>query len=765
MEKVDDRSIHEILNEINKKPRKYIRSRMSENEEYDIFVSYDELTGGDYAKTIHKALTRKGYTVFVAHLQRPRLTGNFENGIDNIIQNCKVFVLVLSYEALTRPQIKREVQFANENGQFSDPQDFWIFHEDLIDVQRGSDEFVNETGVRLESWNQNDFLGTGKLASDALRKCNERRNSKNVKLSSFLPISEYAVEGNFVKSFAASYEKHGYHADFQSSTWKNFYVDLVLRKDNEMILCEFKKTASSVGQNTFRQLLTFKSEIENIEPKTKIKLWLIVKDSLDDKLRDNARDYGIELFDENTLKKDFLLVSTDRTIYPLNSIIHLRIKLESIIKNSPIIIQFLTKNQEIFFETQISIDMEKTFQEFDFPMNKLTWNFDQKYIAKVKHGLYEGSDTFYIKKRHSIIQLDQKNYTWSDQVIITVISPDSDKDNQIAETIGGMDDSKITIKTSRGVLSNYILRETGPSTGIFQGLITLTGFENNFLNQKLPNFGITSGSGPNDGLLSCSNDDVLEIIYENNVETVKATAMIRWNVGEIQWLQPSYSIGDWAVIRVIDPDMNLDPDFPDSFSIHVWSGSDPTGIQVTVKETMNSSGIFQSKIHLNSLKSGPQSLHVSNGDTITAEYVDKTLPDPYIIGNTLAISSSAVIGDDVLFPIDKIEIKNPRILDENNHQIFSVLKGQKIQITCDLKNRSNYDEMFAYIASVKDDKGITIVTPLWLSGTILKKQSFTASLPWIPDSSGVCYVDIYVWKSIDSLSSLSPPISFKFKIS
>ena len=738
---------------------------MSENEEYDVFVSYDELTSKEHAEIIRDALTRKGYRVFVAHLQRSRLDGHFENVIDNAIQNCKIFVLVLNYETLTRPQIKREVRIASEHGRLLDPPDFWIFHENSPDVPRGSDEFTDETGVKLESLNQNNFSILGQLAADTLRKCNERRSSKSSESSSSSLLSENDVDEIFVKSFAASYEKQGYRADFQSSAWKNFYVDLVLRKNNEMILCEFKKTASAVGQGTFRQLLTFKSEIENIEPKTTIKLWVIVKDSFNDALRNDAKNYGIELFDENTIEKNSLLVSTDRTIYPLNSIIHLRIKPELKIKNSPIIIQFLTQNQEVLFETQIPVDMEKDFQEFDLSMDELTWSVDQKYIIKVKHGLSEDTDTFLIKERHSIIQLDQRIYTWSDQVIITVISPDADKDNQVAETIGNMDDSKITINTSKGTLSNYSLFETGLSTGIFQGLIKLTGFKNNFLNSELSNFGVTSGNGPHDGLLSCSNDDVLEIIYENSIETVKLTALIRWNIGEIQWLRPSYSVGDWAVVRVIDPDMNLDPSSFDSFSIRVWSDSDPAGIKVTVKETASSSGIFQSKIHLNSIESGPQSLRVLNGDTITAEYIDQTLPDPYVIGNTFAISSTAIIGDDVLPPLQRIEVKNPRILDEHNHPISSSPKGKKLGIACDLKNRSNHDQTFAYIASIKDDKGVTIVSPFWLSGTILKNQSFISSLSWIPDVSGICYVHVYIWKSIDDLTPLSPPIKFQFEIS
>ena len=738
---------------------------MSENEEYDVFVSYDELTGSDYAKTIHKALTRRGYKVFVAHLERSHMDGEFRDIISNVIQNSKTFILLINYDTLTRSEVQREVRFASENGRLSDPSNFWIFREDKSDVLRGLDIFTSETGVNLKSFNQNNFTVSGELASNTLRKCDKRKDSKNIELSLSPLMTEDTIDKKFVKSFAAPYKEQGYIANLQPNNWKEFYVDLVLQKNNEMILCEFKKSAKNVGQHTFRQLLTFKSEIENIEPKTTIKLWVIVKDSFDVKLRNAAKNYGIKLFDENTVEKDSLSVSTDRTIYPLNSIIHLRIKPKLKIENSPITIQFLIQNQEIIFETQIFVDMKKTFQEFDLSMDKLTLGVDQKYVVKVKQGSFEASNTFSIKKRHSIIQLDQKRYTWSDQVIITVISPDSDKDDQIAETIGNADDSKIIIKTSKGTLFDYPLRETGLSTGVFQGVITLTGFQNNFLNSKPSNFGITSDGGPQDGLLSCSNEDVLEIIYKNNVETVRATAQIRWNMGEVQWLQPSYSIGDWAVVRVIDPDMNLDPSVQDSFPIHIWSDSDPVGITVIVKETTQSSGIFQSRIHLNSLEeSGPQSLRVSNDDRITAKYIDETLPDPYVIGKTLTILATAVVGNDMTNPLQRIKVKNPRILNKDKHQISSVPKGQNVYITCDLENHSNRNQAFDYIVTIKDENEITVVPPFELSVTILKDHSDTFSLPWIPDRSGIYDIVVYIWKSIDNSTPLSPPTRFQFKV-
>lgn len=732
-------------------------------DDYDVFVCYDELTSSEYAETIYKALTRKGYKVFVAHLRRPYITGNFRDMIDRVIGNCKIFALILNYETLLSDEVKREVKVAFPNGHIPNQNDFWIFHENLPDVLRGSPEFTNETGIQLESLNQNNFSMRGQLGADALRKCNERRNSQNIQYTSLFPPKKDPVEENLIQFFAAQYEKKGYKADFQSPTWRNFYVDLVLRKDNEMILCEFKKKASFVKTSTFRQLLTFKSEIENIEPSTKTKLWLIVNDSFDSQTRVDAKNLGIELFDENNLEKGNISVSTDRTVYPHNSVIHLRIKPEIIIADSPIFIQILDSKQKVVFEDKIPVKADKIFQEYDIPLRDSFSSVGQEYYVKVKHGLSEAFDSFSIQARNSIIQLDQKIYTWTDQVVITVISPDSDKDNQKIETIGNKPDSRITVRTSKGELIDYVLHETGESTGIFQGLITLTGFKNNFLKyDHLPNFGITSGTGPNDGLLACGNNDMLEITFENETEIVVGKALVRWNIGEIQWLEPSYSINDQAVIRVIDPDMNLDPYFLDEIIIHVWSDSDSKGIQLKVKETSGSSAIFHGTVKLTEAESRDNLLHVSNGDSITAEYVDHTLPEPYQVGNKLTIASTAIVGEQIP-PLERIKLKNPRILNEKGNQLTSVSKGQKVQIVCDLTNLSNYDQSFTYFVSIKDLDNITL-GPSWIIGTIKKDQSITSALSWIPKRAGKYLVTIYVWKGVDNPEALTKPLTFEVQV-
>lgn len=64
----------------------------------------------------------------------------------------------------------------------------------------------------------------------------------------------------------------------------------------------------------------------------------------------------------------------------------------------------------------------------------------------------------------------------------------------------------------------------------------------------------------------------------------------------VKWDKRNYLSNDTGTVQVIDKDMNLDDKKIDSFDIHVWSDTDHKGIQLTVTETGESSGIFESKV-------------------------------------------------------------------------------------------------------------------------------------------------------------------------
>ncbi|MCV0365658.1 MAG: toll/interleukin-1 receptor domain-containing protein [Nitrosopumilus sp.] len=244
----------------------------------------------------------------------------------------------------------------------------------------------------------------------------------------------------------------------------------------------------------------------------------------------------------------------------------------------------------------------------------------------------------------AMIELDQKVYTWTDKVRIAVVAPSFIKDPNKIEKIGNDSDGTITIKTRTSRLEKYELIETGPGTGIFVGEVRLSGFQYDKIPSDMINdFGKSIGNGPNDGILSCNSDDGISVELATKNETIVGSALIRWNIGEIQWMNSTYSLGDTGSIRVIDPDMNFNPNLIEIFKIRVWSDSDPVGTEILVVETGPEKGIFVGDISFGTKTEEGISLKVSPGDSVIAEYVDFTLPDPYKNGDELKITATTGI--------------------------------------------------------------------------------------------------------------------------
>lgn len=309
------------------------------------------------------------------------------------------------------------------------------------------------------------------------------------------------------------------------------------------------------------------------------------------------------------------------------------------------------------------------------------------------------------KPREATVHLDQKTYTWTDKVYITIVAPYHNSDPGMVDKIGRGADGPIKISTRGFDIDNYRFAETGPDTGIFTGKVILTGFAhdadgdprtgdedgNDVLGQQ------ASGKGPENGLLPADDDDGITVSFEfDEDQAAVGSALIRWNTGQIQWLGTSNDhrrdnnndnnaycsdsrqiliskTGEmskcvtpdsaeklfeqgWAkhnvtyfgagtgLVRVIDPDMNWDPEAVDNFDVIVWSDTDIAGIILTVTETNEATGIFEGTVFFSAAdESAGHRLRVSDGDTLTAKYEDHTLPDPYSTADELEIIDTATI--------------------------------------------------------------------------------------------------------------------------
>ncbi|MDE1841156.1 MAG: hypothetical protein KGI09_04665 [Thaumarchaeota archaeon] len=372
----------------------------------------------------------------------------------------------------------------------------------------------------------------------------------------------------------------------------------------------------------------------------------------------------------------------------------------------------------------------------------------------------------------SPIQLNKKIFSWTDRVYITIYAPDFNSDPNIIDEIGVTADDKITVSTS-GHSIPYRLVETGPNTGIFSGYVTLTGDpalkgSTGVDGQGTNPTGIQSTCsptcGPTNGFLPSSNNDGVTVSFEyNRNEVVTGSGTISWNQGSIQWLQSSYPVNSQAIVQITDPDMNLNPGAIDKFNTSVWSDSDSGGIKLTMTETGPNTGIFQGTVYLTTdLRSAGSRLHVSPGDTITAEYTDNTLPLPYSPSDQLRLTATTTAGT-VLAPLEQAALSNARIVDSTGKVLSKVNVNQQIQVVSDVTNQQKRDQPFAYLVQIQDNNGITISLS-WITGSMTPGQTLSLGQSWLPSTAGTYTAQIFVWQSISSPNALAPSLPLQIRV-
>ena len=359
------------------------------------------------------------------------------------------------------------------------------------------------------------------------------------------------------------------------------------------------------------------------------------------------------------------------------------------------------------------------------------------------------------------IDLDQKVYSWTDKVYITIVAPDHNFDNDLIDEIGQDDEDPLRVATKGFDLDNYRLVETGFDTGIFTGEVILTGFAHEATGKGEPQRG---GNGPTDGYLPTPSDGGISVSYEfSEDETVFTSSIIRWNIGDVQWLEASYPASGTGVLRVIDPDMNLNPEAVDNFDVNIASDTDASGITLTVTETNEATGIFEGTVFFTTTGgSSGHRLRVSEGDTVTADYADGTLPLPYTTNDIVSITSTTIIGT-IVPPLERAPATNLRINDSFGSSIDAVSVDQQVQIVADLSNGQDRDQDFAYLIQIQDSDGVT-VSLSWIAGSLSPGQSFSPSASWTPTSVGTYDVTAFVWESIDNPTALSPPLSIDISV-
>ena len=346
-------------------------------------------------------------------------------------------------------------------------------------------------------------------------------------------------------------------------------------------------------------------------------------------------------------------------------------------------------------------------------------------------------------------------------MFITIVASDYNFDSNIVDEIGSEEKGEITVRTRGADLEQYRLAETGPDTGVFTGELVLTGQDDEIDDGPSGLTTPSDGAGPTNGLLEAKSSDGLSVSFDfsDGQAPIVASALIRWNVGEVQWLEASYAATGSGIVRVIDPDMNINPDAVDNLDLVVYSETFLGGIDLTVTETQESSGIFEGTVEFDpETASQGHRLQVTEGDIITAAYDDVTTPD----GDDLEITATTLIGS-IVPPLERAPASNPAIVDAFGNSLASVSVDQQVQITADLTSGQDRDQDFAYLVQIQNEDGVTIALS-WITGTLGAGATFSPSQSWTPSETGSYTATIFVWESVSNPTALSPQLSITIDV-
>jgi len=363
-------------------------------------------------------------------------------------------------------------------------------------------------------------------------------------------------------------------------------------------------------------------------------------------------------------------------------------------------------------------------------------------------------------KPYSPIFTDKAVYTWTDKVKITIIAPSWNTDKYLIDSIGNTEDHPIKISTREHSLKPYQFTETDVNSGIFTAEVILTGFSHDANGDgDIDTTPRTVGNGPTNGFLEVDRDSAITISFEFADGVVLTESVpVSWNLGTIQFSKENFFSDDSVIIRVIDLDMNLNPEALDHVPVQLFSDSDIAGIEVNAIETSESSGLFVATISLSqTLTSSGNRLYSLPGDEIFAKYDDNTLPKPYSTSDNLGIETSART-DSSIPPIERLGTSQIIFSDSFGNQLQSFSSHSQMQIVGTITNDHDFKQKFVYLFQVKNSADY-VESISWIQGELSPKQSLDVSQSWIPKEPGIYQIETFVWNSLNNPMILAPVTS------
>ena len=365
-------------------------------------------------------------------------------------------------------------------------------------------------------------------------------------------------------------------------------------------------------------------------------------------------------------------------------------------------------------------------------------------------------------KPYAPIFFNKPVYSWTEKVEITIIAPSWNTGINLIDSIGGDPNYSVNVYTNNHQLKQYKLYETDPSSGIFTGEIILTGFLHDVNgNGKHDTNPRTLGAGPNGGYLQNEEDSGITVSFEFAEGVVLSESVkIEWNVGNLEIIDITEEA---ATIKLIERDMNLNPESIDTINIQVFSENDNAGIDIEITETTEDSGIFEGIISITKDdQSSGNRLYALPDSQITAKYTDRTLPKPYNTNDDLDILAQEIVVSNIP-TIERLTMNELEILSQNGELIERMDVGQTGMIFSNVKNVIDYSQEFTYIVQIKNEDN-NVVSLSWVTGEVMSSQELGMSVSWMPQEPGKYSIDRFVWNSIKGSIPLTDTVSTEILI-
>ncbi|NOJ27928.1 MAG: hypothetical protein DA330_07975 [Nitrososphaera sp.] len=300
------------------------------------------------------------------------------------------------------------------------------------------------------------------------------------------------------------------------------------------------------------------------------------------------------------------------------------------------------------------------------------------------------------------------------------------------------------------------IKETGPSTGLFEFEIQLVPIEGGEDGEPVD---VRGGSNPRIGVLP---GDLLIVSYEDNrnpegkksLES-KIVAVKSWDP-EFEQDKESYKSGDRILITITDKDANLSEDTVDSLSdIRVFSESDPAGQRYSALETEDNSGVFELSFSVSESRSG--SVFAKDGEEITIIYEDK-FPADYAIRSRQInnpekeFTYTIIIGEQ---GVSAVTQSAPVLKDTKGADVPEAMVDQQVILSTEINNNRSIALPFVAFVEVRNSDGQTVFLQ-WHTGTLNASSVTGVGLSWTPDAAGNYTVRVFVVDDIANPSIISP---------